>query len=75
MSYDCHAPFSSVAIMGPAVTTYQGLNMGFRIHEIDGDYSGTTNVSSYFYGVTKLTMMHLLFCVLYRLCWIMSATT
>ena len=36
---------NSIAYMGPAVTTYQGLNLGFRIYTMDGDYDGTTNVS------------------------------
>ena len=38
----------SIAYMGPAVTTYQGLNLGFRIYTMDGDYNGTTNVSIYY---------------------------
>ena len=40
-----HFHVFSVAYMGPAVTTYQGLNLGFRIYTMDGDYDGTTNVS------------------------------
>ena len=34
----------SVAYMGPAVTTHTGLNLGFRIYTMDGDYNDTTNV-------------------------------
>ena len=37
--------FLSVQFIGPAVTTYTGLNLGYRIYHIDGDYAGTTNVS------------------------------
>lgn len=35
-------PFSVVNV-GGSITTYQGLNMGFHVFTIDGDYSGTTN--------------------------------
>ena len=35
-------PFSVVNI-GGSVTTYQGINMGFHIYTVDGDYPGTTN--------------------------------
>ena len=35
----------SIAYMGPGVTTYQNLNMGYRIYTIDGAYNGSTSVS------------------------------
>lgn len=35
---------TSVAFLGPAVTTFQDYNLGFRIYTVDGDYNGTTNV-------------------------------
>lgn len=35
---------NSVAFLGPAVTTFQDYNLGFRIYTMDGDYNGTTNV-------------------------------
>ena len=37
-------PSSSVAYIGPGVTSYQGLNMGFRIYTMDGNYNWTTYV-------------------------------
>jgi len=41
-------PSSSVAYIGPGVTSYQGLNMGFRIYTMDGIYNGTTYVHTEF---------------------------
>ena len=36
---------TSVAYVSPSVTSYQQLNMGFRIYTMDGNYSGSTYVS------------------------------
>ena len=35
----------SSMFIGPSVTTYTGLNPGFRIYYIDGDYDKSTHVS------------------------------
>lgn len=34
----------SIAYIGPSVTTYQQLNPGYRIYEVDGDYVNSSRV-------------------------------
>jgi sphingomyelin phosphodiesterase len=51
---------TNVAYMGPAVTTYQGLNLGFRIYTMDGGYNGTSNAlldhESYWLNLTEANL-------------------
>ncbi|CAI8030322.1 Sphingomyelin phosphodiesterase [Geodia barretti] len=51
---------TNVAYMGPAVTTYQGLNLGFRIYTMDGNYNGTSNAlldhESYWLNLTEANL-------------------
>lgn len=35
---------SSIAFIGPSVTTYQTHNPGYRIYEVDGDYANSSRV-------------------------------
>ena len=35
----------SAMFIGPSVTTYTGLNPGYRVYTIDGDYNKSTHVS------------------------------
>ena len=41
--------------IGPSVTTYTGLNPGFRIYTVDGDYDKSTQVST---GTVLGAMLH-----------------
>ncbi len=36
---------SSIAYIGPSLTTYQNLNPGYRIYSVDGNYDKSTYVS------------------------------
>ena len=36
-------PLCSIMYVGPGVTTYQGLNLGFRFYTVDGDYNDSTH--------------------------------
>ena len=36
----------SSMFIGPSVTTYTGLNPGFRIYTVDGDYDKSSHVST-----------------------------
>ena len=46
-----------VAYMPGSITTYSNLNPGFRIYEIDGNYTGSSWVSFLSYKITlKLTL-------------------
>lgn len=35
---------SSIAYIGPSVTPYYGLNPGYRIYHVDGNYGGTSRM-------------------------------
>ena len=56
--YDIEEPsrVSLSALIGPAVTTYSNLNLGYRVYTMDGDYDGTTNAlldaESYYLNIT-----------------------
>ncbi len=36
---------SSIAYIGPSLTTYQNLNPGYRLYSVDGNYDKSTYVS------------------------------
>ena len=44
LSCDIVVILDSIAFVGPSVTTYQGLNPGYRIYEVDGDYVNSSRV-------------------------------
>jgi hypothetical protein len=37
---------SSIAYIGPSLTTYQNLNPGYRVYTTDGSYNKSTYVST-----------------------------
>ena len=48
--------------IGPSVTTYTGLNPGFRIYYIDGDYDKSTHVSPSMPGVAWTSSNSIQYC-------------
>lgn len=40
---------TNIAYVGPSVTTYDGVNPGYRIYTVDGNYPGSSRVCILYY--------------------------